>query len=342
MALPDFTPTYLVPPPWRRLLAAVRKNVAASRVLDRDMLEVRPDARDDLILAARYYDARRVFLERTPAPKGLISKLKRQNARFYLLISFEATLFGLTCGLLTLRSVAYSFTDSTPISLAAIWALMGTLGVMIAAFRQLESPYAGLDRAVELGEIENFNRTLPNVVSMARYEEPTPSIVREIDNAAHSGPGSPVVPPGLTELVLSRDDSSLRAIRAQLRATRRADVGMTLVSFAAFILAVAFCFWLLATTDKVSQGMVGIGGSGLVGLFCFYSTGRARSSQIALALFESLVAQLTVGLAEAHEKGNEERRKLEHATWRSFRVELNQLYLLERKRGSSGDRPGRT
>jgi hypothetical protein len=105
---------------------------------------------------------------------------------------------------------------------------------------------------------------------------------------------------------------------------------MTIVSFLAFVAGIVFCFWQLAGSERIAQGLIGIGGSGLIGIFCFYSTGRARSSQIALGLFESLVAELTIALASASRASVEERRQLERAAWREFRIELNDLYLLER------------
>src|SRR6202040_425168 len=126
--------------------------------------------------------------------------------------------------------------------------------------------------AVELAEIATFDHLVPSAVNMASHEEVTPSTAQEIEAVAHSSPGAPVTPPGLTELTLSRDNDSLRSIRDQLRTTRLVDAGMTIVSFLAFIAGIIFCFWQLIETDRIAQGMIGFGGSGLVGLFCFYST----------------------------------------------------------------------
>jgi hypothetical protein len=167
---------------------------------------------------------------------------------------------------------------------------------------------------------------------MASHNEVSPSVANEIEAAAHSSPGNPVTPPGLTELVLSRDRGSLQSIRNQLRMTRVVDIGMT--AFLAFIVGISFCFWQLALTNRIGQGLVGVGGSGLIGLFCYYSTGRARSSQIALGLFESLVAELTLAVDAALPAPCDERKQLERAAWREFRAELNNLYLLERNQRS--------
>jgi hypothetical protein len=227
--------------------------------------------------------------------------------------------------------------DKEPIlhSLAFFLISIGNVAsAMAATLFMWTHEIGGVSRASELTEIEGFDRAVPNAMAMAGNEEAPSAIAQEIEAAAHSPLGSPAAPPGLTELVLARDDASLRTIRNQLRTTRSVDLGMTVVSFVAFILGVGLCFWQIWSTEKIAQSLVSAGGSGLVGLFCFYATGRARSSQIALALFESLVAELSLSLKAAARAIDEQREQLEHAAWRAFRVELNALYLLERDKGN--------
>jgi hypothetical protein len=53
---------------------------------------------------------------------------------------------------------------------------------------------------------------------------------------------------------------------------------------------------------------------------------------MALALFESLVAELALALEAASRTIAEEQQRLKHAAWRAFRVELNDLYTQQQQR----------
>jgi hypothetical protein len=331
MIFHDLTPTYLAPSPADRLLHTVRRKVTELWLSDKRLADPTSSSWEELLLAARYFRLRREVLEASPANIVGFTRDIRITFLSHLITACVGMALLVLLGLDFSRipfselSVRDKFLDGLLFAnTAVLWTLVMSIWWSHIAPDRSFSP------AMELAEIASFDHLVPNAVSMAGHEEATPSAVDEIEAVAHSPLGAPIIPPGLTELTLSRENGSLRSIRDQLKTTRLVDSGMTIVSFLAFIAGILFCFWQLAETERIAQGMIGVGGSGLIGLFCFYSTGRARSSQIALGLFESLVAELTAALDAASQASGELRNQMERAAWRQFRIELNELYLLER------------
>ena len=278
MMICDYTPAHLAPLPWQRVLMAVRMVINELWSANKGTLEVRTETRDDLLLAARYYDKRKKFLERDGGRKKMwIFKINRLSlsgrVKYHLLHTLLfagwVVFLGFARSLLFVNNGLSHVENHSDLILHVLGVVqIGFLYYLLCSALTMSSPK--IDPKAELAEIADFESYLPSVFSMARYEEPTPSVlsaIRDSDDPAHC---VPVVPPGLTELLLAKDSHSLHAIRMQLRTTRRIDIGMTLVSFGAFVTAIALCFSLLIVTDRMAQGLMGIGGSGLAGLFCFY------------------------------------------------------------------------
>jgi hypothetical protein len=100
----------------------------------------------------------------------------------------------------------FEFREVVKTVLDSIIAVIAVIGTGISSVLIFNVPMgAAVEPALELGEIATFDQLVPIAVNMASHEDVTPSTAAEIDAVAHSSPGAPVTPPGLTELTLSRD-----------------------------------------------------------------------------------------------------------------------------------------
>lgn len=323
--LHDLTPTFLIASPAQRVLAAVRRTVTNLWMADADLKELRNSERAELILAAKFFERRKNIIERGSVniSFGLLRSPLREMP--LALTSSVLTVCLLLFSLASLR-LHGDYADIVAVSIQTLSALIAS--VYFSSERMAYSP------AAERMEIEAFNKKLPMILNMAHADDALScaAVDNPVDLANKVGPGAPITPPGLTELELSRNNGSLASIRRQLQSTRIVDVGLTIASFVFFLAGSGFCYWQLAETENVAKALISGGVSSLVGVFCYYSTGRARASQLALALFESLVAELELSLSavskfEPH-KATEEAKN----AWKSFRIGVNDLYLLESRK----------
>lgn len=144
------------------------------------------------------------------------------------------------------------------------------------------------------------------------------------------------VPPGIAEYVLQTNESALAEIGTDLKRLRAFHFWITTVSFIFFICSTAASIYIALTSDNSAwQSLFGeLGFSTVLGTFCYSSQRRMRTSQIALALFESYVAELRVSLLEIEKIANyDNRNEKRNLAWQRFRVGLNDLWLKEKERG---------
>jgi hypothetical protein len=332
--IPDIAAAIPVPGPALTLLKVVTQEVERSWSDFVNPRRVRTADWEDVELAARFFHFRRLAIEeylRTET-QGTSPRFPRY-ARMYRL----ATMASLAMILLWSVTFALSGRTLLPSTHDVLLSIMNVIvfshAFVVLLIDRLWGEGFESVAAHELAEINNFGRAVPPSIALL-MDSPDlagKGLPEEERALAKSDPSYPIAPPGLTEMTLAKNSAALDNIANQLQTTRVIDVSMTVGSFAAFLVTIGMTIWMLATGQNISFAVAGAGGSGLLGAFSFYSTARARTSQIALAMFESLVVELRISLVAAARLPEDIRATTEKAAWRLFRDELTHLNDVERQ-----------
>ncbi len=147
------------------------------------------------------------------------------------------------------------------------------------------------------------------------------------------------IPPGVTEIIMSANEGAIHEIRDQLRSVRRLHNYIGWASFAAFLvcLSVTLGLAIFGNSDSLQKLFGGVGFGGLIALFCYRQLREARKAQIALALYESYMAELRANLLECEQEADGiKRRSMRSEAWRYFRSGLNALWQEEQKKFFTG------
>lgn len=138
--------------------------------------------------------------------------------------------------------------------------------------------------------------------------------------------------PGFSELVFSATDATINEIRKNLIGVRRQHRLFSWLSFLSFLGVIGVTvFGIVFRGIQAGPQLLGGGGiSLLLATFCFVTLQNLRTSQIALALFTSYVAELHEDLAYAERQEEHGRQRLRSKAWQNFRKGINDLWLQER------------
>jgi len=151
---------------------------------------------------------------------------------------------------------------------------------------------------------------------------------------AENSPSQLPMQPGITEIAMEYNEDAIVQIKAHLWRTRTFHLAVATSAFAVFLLAVVFVLYSTVYLEKGSFASTfgGVGLGAVLGTFCYLAASRTRVAQIALALFESYVAELRLNLHEAEACHDlVERRSMRSDAWQSFRIGLNGLWTLEQQ-----------
>lgn len=173
-----------------------------------------------------------------------------------------------------------------------------------------------------------------DLVTGALESEPETSVPADPDLGRASDGDAIALPPGVTEVALASSEDTIAEIRAYLVAVRRQHLFVSSISFLTFIGVIgATVYSALFRGLEVGPQLLGGGGVGaVIGAFCYASLNHLRTSQIALALFSSYLAELRQSLHAAEKLTEPERRRAARTgAWQDFRRGINELWHLENR-----------
>lgn len=163
-----------------------------------------------------------------------------------------------------------------------------------------------------------------------RSVEVADAVKEDADLNLPSGELPPALPPGVTEIALANSRNGVEQIRKGLLDVRWNHKWLTRIFSAGFSVSIVVAMVGLLFFEFDPKLILGSGGfSAVTGAFTFVAMRNLRMANLALALYESYVAELADRLEMIPSQSGESASMEMQKAWRDFRLGVNDLHRLE-------------